>query len=279
MRIYPDTPNERGRAVARDALTLLTLFVLAWLALKVHDTVDKLAVLGTGVRDSGNAVQDGFGAAADAVSGVPVVGGEVGDALRDAGSGTGGEVADAGSAGEERVHDLANLLGFLFFAIPASILLLTTLPARIRQVRELNAAQRLLGEPASEERRRLIAMRAAFSLPARDLARYTKDPLGDLELGRYDPLIEAAYEAEGLAKLPDSAGLRRPRPPRRPRRRRLPLGGAAARAERASPSAELATTPSGGFTSDASAALRPTFSIRTSVFSPTSVAAPDTDTT
>jgi hypothetical protein len=32
-------------------------------------------------------------------------------------------------------------------------------------------------------------------------------------------------------------------------------------------------------TSDASAALRPTLSIRTSVFSPTSVAAPATDTT
>ena len=147
MRIYPDTPNERGRTVARDALILLALFVLAWLALKVHDTVDKLAVLGTGVRDSGNAVEDGFGAAADAVSGVPVVGGDFGDALRDAGAGTGGNVADAGTAGEERIHDLANLLGFLFFAIPASILLLTTLPARIRQLRELNAAKRFLGEP------------------------------------------------------------------------------------------------------------------------------------
>ena len=54
-------------------------------------------------------------------------------------------MADAGTAGEERIHDLANLLGFLFFAIPASILLLTTLPGRIRQVRELNAAQRFLG--------------------------------------------------------------------------------------------------------------------------------------
>jgi hypothetical protein len=199
MRVYPDTLNDRGRAVAKDALVLLTLFVLAWLALKVHDTVDKLAVLGTGVRDSGSAVQDGFGAAADAVSGVPVVGGDVGNALRDAGSGTGGNVADAGRAGEDRVHELANLLGILFFAIPASILLLTTLPARIRQVRELNAAERFLGDPASDERRRLIAMRAAFSLPARDLIRYTKDPIGDLEFGRYDALIAAAYEAEGLA--------------------------------------------------------------------------------
>jgi hypothetical protein len=199
MRIYPDTPNERGRAVARDALTLLTLFVLAWLALKVHNAVDELAVLGTGVRDTGTAVEDGFGAAADAVSDLPVVGGEVGEALRDAGSGTGGEVADAGRAGEERVHDLADLLGVLFFAIPGSILLITTLPGRIRQVRELNAAQRLLAGPASEERRRLIAMRAAFSLPARDLARHTKDPIGDLASDRYDALIRAAYAAEGLA--------------------------------------------------------------------------------
>jgi hypothetical protein len=198
MRIYPDTPNERGRAVSRDALTLLTLFVLGWLAIKVHNAVDELAVLGTGVRDTGDAVQNGFGAAADAVSDLPVVGGEVGDALRDAGEGTGGEVADAGRAGEERVHDLANLLGLLFFAIPASILLVLTLPGRIRQVRELNAATRLLADPTSEERRRLIAMRAAFSLPARDLARHTKDPLGDLEAGRYDGLIAAAFAAEGL---------------------------------------------------------------------------------
>jgi hypothetical protein len=199
MRIYPDTPNERGRAVARDALVLLTLFVLAWVGLKVHDTVDKLAVLGTGVRDTGSAVQDGFGAAADAVSGVPVVGGEIGNALRDAGAGTGGNVADAGRAGEDRVHELANLLGLLFFAIPASILLLSTLPARIRRIRELNAAERFLADPTSEERRRLIAMRAAFSLPARDLMRHTKNPLGDLETRRYDALIAAAHEAEGLA--------------------------------------------------------------------------------
>jgi hypothetical protein len=198
MRIYPDTHDDRGRAVARDALTILTLIVLAWLALKVHDTVDKLAVLGSGVRDSGEAVQSGFGAAADAVSGIPVVGGDVGDALRDAGKGTGGNVADAGQAGEDRVHDLANLLGILFFALPASILLVTTLPGRIRQVRELNAVERLL-DVTSEERRRLVAMRAAFSLPAAALARHTRDPLGDLEAGRYDPLIAAAYDNAGLA--------------------------------------------------------------------------------
>jgi hypothetical protein len=199
MRLYPDTADDRGRAVAKDALVLLTLFVLAWVALKVHDTVDKLAVLGTGVHDSGQAVQSGFEKAADAVGGIPVVGGDVSGALRDAGSGTGGEVAQAGSQGEDRVHDLANLLGFLFFAIPASILLIATLPGRIRQFRELNATERLL-DLSSDERRRLVAMRAAFSLPARELARHTKDPIGDLATGRYEPLIDAAYDEAGLRR-------------------------------------------------------------------------------
>jgi hypothetical protein len=156
-------------------------------------------VLGSGVHDSGVVMQDGFDRAADAVDGVPVVGGELGDALRDAGEGTGGNVADAGAEGEDRVHHLANLLGFLMFALPASILLVTTLPGRIRQVRELNAADRLL-DTSTEERRRLVAMRAAFSLPATDLARHTKDPIGDLAAGHYDPLIDAAYDDAGLRR-------------------------------------------------------------------------------
>ena len=197
MRLYPDTADDRGRAVARDALTILTLIVLAWLALKVHDAVDELAVLGEGVRDSGEVVQNGLDSAGDAVDGVPVVGGELGDALRDAGEGTGGEVADAGREGEQRVHDLADLLGLLFFAVPASILLVLTLPARIRQVRELNASDRLL-DVSTDERRRLVAMRAAFSLPAAALARHTRDPMGDLSEGRYAPLIAAAYDEAGL---------------------------------------------------------------------------------
>jgi hypothetical protein len=199
MRLYPDTADDRGRAVAKDALVILTLIVLAWLGLKVHDTVDKLAVLGTGVHDSGQVVQDGFDRAADAVDGVPVVGGELGDALHDAGEGTGGNVAQAGSDGEERVHDLANLLGFLMFAVPASILLVLTVPGRIRQVRELNATDRLL-DISTEDRRRLVAMRAAFSLPVTELARHTRDPIGDLAAGHYEPLIDAAYDEAGLRR-------------------------------------------------------------------------------
>ena len=199
MRLYPDTADDRGRAVAKDALVILTLILLAWLGLKVHGAVDKLAVLGTGVHDSGQVVQDGFSRAADATDGIPVVGGDVANALRDAGEGTGGNVAQAGADGEQRVHDLANLLGFLMFAVPASILLVLTVPGRIRQIRELNATDRLL-DVSTEDRRRLVAMRAAFSLPAAELARHTRDPIGDLATGHYDSLIDAAYDEAGLRR-------------------------------------------------------------------------------
>jgi hypothetical protein len=169
VRLYPDVPSARRRTVARDLLVLALLALFAWLGLQVHDTVDRLAVLGEGIREVGETV--------------PLVG---------------GPVEDLGRAGEERVHRLANLLGVLVFALPTLVLLARYLPDRLAHVRALTAASRVLAEPESAERRRLIAMRAAFSLPYGHLLRYTRDPLGDLAAERYDALVEAALEAEGL---------------------------------------------------------------------------------
>jgi hypothetical protein len=197
MRIYPDQPGRRIDLVARDLAVVLALVLFALIAWKVHDAVDKLAVLGEGVESAGRGVSGGFESAADAVDGTPVIGGELGDALRSAGAGSGGEVEELGRGGSGAAHDLANLLGFLFFALPAALLLLWTLPPRIRQVRRLNAATKVLGE-LSPERRRLLAMRAAFGLPYGELLRFTKDPLGDLEAGRYDALVAAELDQAGL---------------------------------------------------------------------------------
>jgi hypothetical protein len=52
----------------------------------------------------------------------------------------------------------------------------------------------LIGAP--EE---ILAARAAYSLPYRELARYTRDPFGDLAAGRHAAL---------LAALADDAGIR-----------------------------------------------------------------------
>jgi hypothetical protein len=198
VRLYPDVRARRAATIVRDLVALGLVALFAWLGLEVHDAVDRLAVLGAGVRGAGEAVHGGFEGAADRVDEVPLAGGRIADALRGAGEETGGEVAELGSSGERAAHRLADVLGLLFFGLPTLLVLLRWLPARVQQVQALTAAARVLREPESSERRRAIAMRAAFSLPYGQLVQHTRDPLGDLLAERYDPLVAAVLEDAGL---------------------------------------------------------------------------------
>ena len=105
MRLYPELPARRMSTVVRDGVLLLLLILFAWLGLKVHDAVDELSVLGTGVKEVGDAV--------------PFVG---------------DPVKDLGERGEDSVHRLANVLGLVIFGIPALLLLWRMLPDRIAQI-------------------------------------------------------------------------------------------------------------------------------------------------
>ena len=165
MRLYPDVPRRRLATAAYDLLLLALLALLAWIGHEVHDAVDALSVLGEGVREAG--------------SKVPLVG---------------DPVEDLGRRGEDRVHDLANLLGIVVFAVPAALVCWHFLPRRLAQIRRLTVATRVLeGAPERE-----LAMRAAFSLPYGRLLAWTDDPLGDLAAQRYDRLVAAALDDAGL---------------------------------------------------------------------------------
>ena len=198
MRFYPDIPSSRRSAILGDVLVLVLLLLLAWLGVKVHGAVAELAAVPRGVGDTGAAIQRGFEDAGDAVGGVPAVGGPLGDALRDAGQGAGGEIQATARSGEEDVNDLATLLGALMFLLPAVAVLSRYLPDRVADARRLTAASRAIGRVLTPERERSLAMRAAYGLPYERLARYTPDPLGDLEAGRHDGLVAAALDDAGL---------------------------------------------------------------------------------
>lgn len=205
MRFYPQLSGPRARTIALDAAAVLLIAVFAWSGIKVHDTVIELNALSRGVTDAGQAVNGGFDRAADAVGDVPLVGGALRDGLRGAGGATGGNVAAAGRAGESAVSDTARLLGWVTFGLPTLVLLAFYLPLRAIQVRRLSRAHQMLGGPVSDERRRLLAMRAAFGLSWSDLASFTQDPIGDLEAGRLDPLVAALYADAGM-RPPAAAG-------------------------------------------------------------------------
>jgi hypothetical protein len=200
MRFYPEVPHRFANRVVADVLVVIAILVLALLGLKVRDTVNRLVVVPQGVRETGSAVHSGFHDAADAVGHVPIVGGDLSDAFENAGEGSGGRVESLGQEGIDRTHRFADLLGLLVFGLPAAVLLAWYLPPRLALVRRLTAASEVLDEQASPERRRLIAMRAAFALPYETLLRYTPDPLGDLAAERYDGLIAAVLEDSGLRR-------------------------------------------------------------------------------
>src|SRR3954453_14664221 len=168
MRLYPDVPRRRFATISYDVLLVVLLAALALIGLKVHDAVDQLAVLGEGVRKAGGAVPFGIGS----------------------------PVEDLGQAGEDGVHHPANLLALITFGIPAVVVLWHFLPRRLDQVRRLRVASRALtGAPERE-----LAMRAAFSLPYERLLLFTDDQLGDLAVGRYEPLVASVLDDAGLKR-------------------------------------------------------------------------------
>jgi hypothetical protein len=201
VKIYPDVPAKRRTAALRDIAVVGLLVLFASFGLAVHGAVDSLAVLGTGVRDGGTSVQRGFGSGAEQVKGVPLVGGSLADALQGAGRQSGGRVAALGRRGEEDVHRLALILGLVVFALPTILVLALLLPRRVWQIRQLTAAESVLTHPDDPQRRRVLAMRAAFGLPYGTLVAYTPDPLGDIVQDRYDALVQAAMDDAGI-RLP-----------------------------------------------------------------------------
>src|SRR5690349_15276347 len=101
LKLYPDVPARRRSRILRDAAVVAMLVLLAWMGRQVYVRVDSITVVASGVTTAGQSVQGGFSDVARAVSGLPVVGGRLSDALSSSGDATGGNVATLGRQGED----------------------------------------------------------------------------------------------------------------------------------------------------------------------------------
>lgn len=197
-RFYPDLPRQRAATIRRDLAVLVLVVAFAVLGWILYDLVERLTVVAEGVEEAGTTVEGSLRDAADAVDGIPIVGGELADALTGTGEQTGGRVADLGAEGADRIRRTALAVGLVTFLLPAGLVLSVAVPLRVRQVRRLDAARALVGGAEDPERQRLLAMRAAFGLPVDVLLRHTADPVGDLVAGRTGPLLAALAEDVGV---------------------------------------------------------------------------------
>jgi hypothetical protein len=216
MRLYPASAGARNRTLAGDLTVLVLLILFAWLGVKTHDAILNLSAIGRGIQDSGRSIAattrdtagaiDGtFNGAAGRVQGLPLVGGDLAKALRDAPRGAtdplrqtgdeqGARIVRLGVEEVRRTEQAANWIGWLMFLLPASLLALWRVPPRVRLVRRLSTAQRTLtGAPEH-----ILAARAAYNLPFETLHRYTRDPFGDLAAGRHAALLTALEDDAGV---------------------------------------------------------------------------------
>jgi hypothetical protein len=216
MRLYPATASGRNRTLSGDLTVVVLLIVFAWMGVKVHDAILELTAIGRGIQDSGRsisatsrntagAVDGAFDDAARQVQGLPLVGGELANALRDAshsatdplretGDAEGARIVRLGVEQVNRTEKAANWVGWITFLLPALVLLAWKIPPRVRLVTGLRSAQRTLrGAPEH-----VLAARAAYNLPYGTLRRYTEDPFGDLAAGRHAALITALEDDAGV---------------------------------------------------------------------------------
>jgi hypothetical protein len=139
--------------VRGDYLVGAAILLFALLAIALHSSVSGLAEMGEGIAETGVAIEtsgkatakeirESVGKAADAVGSLPVVGGNVGNAVRD----TADRSADAveretringrllvasGRQGADDARATATLVGWLAFLVPTILLLAQWLPRRL----------------------------------------------------------------------------------------------------------------------------------------------------
>jgi hypothetical protein len=180
----------------------VAVWIAVWVVVGVlvwHD-IGAQAGLATDVIKVGGAVRQ-TGDALGVVGGLPLVGGQIGS-FADRIKAMGAEVETSGRDSRYATRRAAVIAGLAAALLPAAMLLLLYLPARIRWRRDVAAvAAALPGAAHDPALDGYLARRALASLSWAELRVVTPDPCGAVERGDCRALADAE-----LARL----GLRRP---------------------------------------------------------------------
>ncbi len=177
----------------------VVVWVVVWAALGVliWSDIRAQAQLGANVIKAGTAVRD-TGQALGVVGGLPLVGDRIGE-FADRIESMGTEVVTSGRDSQDGIERIAVIAGLCVGVLPATLVLLLYLPARVRWKRYVGAIAAALpgaaGDPAFEQ---YLARRAADTLPWDSLRVISPDPWRDIAGGEYRALADAELERIGL---------------------------------------------------------------------------------
>jgi hypothetical protein len=173
MTIYARQPWRLLGRLTGDALVLVWVLVWWWVGQQAERVVLNVAVPARETAEAAGRLSTQLGQAAEQAGKVP----GVGDDLRqpfDAASTSLTEVLVAAQRQVASVERLAEVTGWLVWAIPVATVLAFWLPRRIRFVLRARAARRFLDSSADLD---LFALRALANQPLPVLARISDDPV------------------------------------------------------------------------------------------------------
>lgn len=202
LKLYADLPNRRSRQILGDVLLVLWIAVWIWLADRVHDATQRLAVPGRRIDESAGDLAARLRDAGDAVGDVPLVGDSVSRPFDGAG-GAADKLAAAGRAQVEAVDTLAFWLALATALVPILLAIAFYVPPRLRFARRAAAGRRFLDTAADLD---LFALRALAHQPLHVLARISDDPAGAWRAQRPDVVRRLAtleLADVGLAPPPE----------------------------------------------------------------------------
>lgn len=178
---------------------VLSVFLVVWVVFGVLIGLDirTQAGLAEQVIEVGATLRT-TGEAFDTLSGIPFVGGEIGEFSGQI-IAAGTTVEQSGTDSRDAVHRMSWLVGIAFALLPAVLLLPLYLPLRLAWRRDVRAVRVALATRAEEPAfLRYLALRALTSLPYEQLAAMTQDPWSDIERGDTSALAAAELARLGL---------------------------------------------------------------------------------
>ena len=193
MRLYAERPGRLGRQLLADLLAVVWIVLAVLAGLAARDGLLALQGPGRALAEAGARFGDAFADAADAVRGIPLIGGELARALTPA-TGTGTDLVRTGEAYTDAVASVAAWAGVLVPLVATVPVLLGWLPLRLAYARRAGAAV-LAREQAPD----LLALRALGRVPVHRLVAVAPDPAAAWRQG--DPTVVRRLAALELSDL------------------------------------------------------------------------------
>ncbi len=195
MKLYAESPARRGRQILSDLAVVFWVAVWVWLAVKLYNLVEKLAVPGQKMATAGDGLSGNLSDAGSKVGKVPVAGDDL-KAPFDKAADAAKSLADAGREQQTIVHQMAWVLALLLLLVPLALVLFIWLPSRLRWVSRASAAAKIRSGQGGAD---LLALRALAGQPLRRLSKVDSDPVAAWRRG--DPQVVTDLASLELRRL------------------------------------------------------------------------------